>query len=429
MSETVIRVEGLWKEYRLGTINHGTLKADLASWWARQRGQEDPNRSITAFSSSTEGQAGQRDRFWALRDVDFEVKQGEVLGIIGKNGAGKSTLLKLLSRVTTPTRGQIKVRGRIASLLEVGTGFHPDLTGRENVFLNGAILGMSKGEIRSKLDEIISFAEVDRFIDTPVKRYSSGMYVRLAFAVAAHLDPEILVVDEVLAVGDASFQKKCIGKMSQVASAGRTVLFVSHNIGSIKALCNRCCVLRGGALQFIGNVDTAVNHYYGAESNRLEGRVIVNNSMRVKGNGSVRVQQVATLDSNGMERSTFLINETIDIQISIISEIEEKIYFWLFITNDNGDAVISSHQGDKSVFQINKLEYVVTARLEELGLLPGSYKLSIGAFGPQLTFLEWVDSCISLTIDNAFETGKTFDQRLGLVDRAAGWSIVEKMRD
>lgn len=251
MSDTVIRVENLWKQYRLGTINHGTLKADLASWWARMRGREDPNLAIDQAARAVDGQE-QPDRFWALKDINFEVKQGEVLGIIGKNGAGKSTLLKILSRVTTPTRGQIKVKGRIASLLEVGTGFHPELTGRENIFLNGAILGMNKAEIRRKLDEIIAFAEVEKFIDTPVKRYSSGMYVRLAFAVAAHLEPEILVVDEVLAVGDVEFQKKCVGKMEEVRGHGRTVLVVSHNIPIIAQLCrtavwlDKGCVLASG---------------------------------------------------------------------------------------------------------------------------------------------------------------------------------------
>ncbi|MEI8355766.1 MAG: ABC transporter ATP-binding protein, partial [Deltaproteobacteria bacterium] len=208
MSDTVIQVESLWKEYRLGVISHHTLTRDLQSWWARVRGKEDPNSQIgSAHPSRSE------DRFWALQDVSFEVKQGEILGIIGRNGAGKSTLLKILSQVTAPTKGEVRFKGRIASLLEVGTGFHPELTGRENIFLNGAILGMSKNDICDRLDEIVAFAEVEKFIDTPVKRYSSGMYVRLAFAVAAHLEPEILIVDEVLAVGDAQFQKKCLGKL------------------------------------------------------------------------------------------------------------------------------------------------------------------------------------------------------------------------
>jgi len=229
MSNTVIRVENLSKQYRLGTLNHGTLYRDLQSWWARKRGREDPNSRIGTSDHSQSN----NDTFWALKDVSFSVEKGEVVGIIGRNGAGKSTLLKILSRVTAPTTGEVKVKGRIASLLEVGTGFHPELTGRENIYLNGSILGMKKREIDAKFDEIVKFAEIEKFLDTPVKRYSSGMYVRLAFAVAAHLEPEILIIDEVLAVGDAAFQKKCLGKMKDVSTKeGRTVLFVSHNMGA-----------------------------------------------------------------------------------------------------------------------------------------------------------------------------------------------------
>ena len=242
MSKVVISVEGLGKRYQLGNIGTGTLSRDLNKWWARYRGKEDPYSTLDPEQIDTR----KNPDFWALQDLNFEVKQGEALGIIGKNGAGKSTLLKILSRVTSPTRGEIKVDGRIASLLEVGTGFHPELTGRENIFLNGAILGMTKREIKSKLDEIIDFSGVEQHIDTPVKRYSSGMYVRLAFAVAAHLEPEILIVDEVLAVGDADFQKKCLGKMNQVTGEGRTVLFVSHSMGAIQALCNRGIILKSG---------------------------------------------------------------------------------------------------------------------------------------------------------------------------------------
>jgi lipopolysaccharide transport system ATP-binding protein len=263
-SEIVIKVENLWKQYRYGTISHASLRKDIQSWWARMRGKPDPNLPVDFnFSPFTDNVSQGEDRFWALKDVSFEVKHGEVLGIIGKNGAGKSTLLKIMSRVTTPTRGQIKLKGRIASLLEVGTGFHPELTGRENIFLNGAILGMTKDEIRKKFDEIVAFAEIEKFIDTPVKRYSSGMYVRLAFAVAAHLEPEILLVDEVLAVGDASFQKKCLGKMGDVAKEGRTVLFVSHNMTAIQSLCNRCIVLQGGNLQADEQSNKAVKIYMG----------------------------------------------------------------------------------------------------------------------------------------------------------------------
>lgn len=267
----VIRVENLSKEYRLGTISHGTLQRDLQSWWARIRGKEDPNSII-----STSGQLTVHDsqftqsgnpHFLALDNVSFEVHQGEVLGIIGRNGAGKSTLLKVLSKVTAPTSGVVKIKGRIASLLEVGTGFHPELTGRENVHLNGAILGMTKKEIASKFDEIVAFSEIEQFIDTPVKRYSSGMYVRLAFAVAAHLEPEILIIDEVLAVGDAAFQKKCLGKMSDVAKEGRTVLFVSHNMAAVSTLCEKTIYLDKGRIVDIDETASVLPKYLGMSGN------------------------------------------------------------------------------------------------------------------------------------------------------------------
>jgi len=259
MSDIAIRLENISKQYRLGVVGTGTLSHDLNRWFARIRGKEDPTLKIG--QSNQLAKAG-GDYVWALKDINLEVKKGEILGIIGKNGAGKSTLLKLLSRVTGPTTGQIKVNGRIASLLEVGTGFHPELTGRENIFLNGAILGMRKWEIKKKLDEIVDFAGVAKYLDTPVKRYSSGMYVRLAFAVAAHLEPDILVVDEVLAVGDAEFQKKAIGKMQEVSrGGGRTVLFVSHNMASVKALCNNGILLSNGRISFSGNINNVVKNY------------------------------------------------------------------------------------------------------------------------------------------------------------------------
>ncbi len=259
MSDTVICVENLFKEYRLGVISHGTLYRDFQSWVARVRHKEDPNSRVDIVNNNDSIHSN--DRFMALRDVFFEVKQGDVLGIIGRNGAGKSTLLKVLSRVTAPTKGIVRIKGRIASLLEVGTGFHPELTGRENIYLNGSILGMTKKEISKKFDEIVAFAEVEKFIDTPVKRYSSGMYVRLAFAVAAHLEPEILVVDEVLAVGDIQFQKKCLGKMGEIGKEGRTVLFVSHNMGAISSLCTKGIILQNGSIVFGGDIQEAVRLY------------------------------------------------------------------------------------------------------------------------------------------------------------------------
>lgn len=260
MSDTVIKVENLSKQYRLGVVGTGTITHDLNRWWQKVRGKEDPYLKIG--ETNDRATKGESEYVWALKDINFEVRQGEVLGIIGKNGAGKSTLLKLLSRVTSPTTGEIKTKGRIASLLEVGTGFHPELTGRENIFLNGAILGMTKAEIKSKFDEIVDFSGTARYVDTPVKRYSSGMRVRLAFAVAAFLEPEILIVDEVLAVGDVDFQKKAIGKIQEVSSGeGRTVLFVSHNMSAVKDLCSRGLILQNGQVSYSGGINEVVNNY------------------------------------------------------------------------------------------------------------------------------------------------------------------------
>ena len=300
MSDIVIQVEHLWKEYRLGTINHGTLSEDLQSWWAKLRGKEDPNSLIAAHHQEPGAghQSLLKSHFLALNDVSFEVKQGETLGIIGRNGAGKSTLLKILSSVTAPTSGEVKIKGRLASLLEVGTGFHPELTGRDNIFLNGAILGMKRTEIQRKFDEIVAFAEVEKFIDTPVKRYSSGMYVRLAFAVAAHLEPEILIVDEVLAVGDAQFQKKCLGKMEEVGKEGRTILFVSHNMAAASNLCNIGVVLDKGSMSFHGGIVEAINYYLGSISERIDSRDLSSRVDRT-GEGHLRITNLEIKDQAG----------------------------------------------------------------------------------------------------------------------------------
>lgn len=250
----VVRVENVSKKYQLGRIGTQSLKGDFKRWWARKSGKGDPFTKI--------GESMENKDFWALRDISFDIHQGDAVGIIGRNGAGKSTLLKILSRITNPTTGNVKLKGRIASLLEVGTGFNPDLTGRENIFLNGAILGMTKREVKAKLDEIINFSGIEKFIDTPVKRYSSGMYVRLAFAVAAHLESEILILDEVLAVGDAEFQKKCLGKMDDVAhKQGRTVLFVSHNMQAVSTLTEKCIFLKKGNILYQGDTLNAINYY------------------------------------------------------------------------------------------------------------------------------------------------------------------------
>jgi lipopolysaccharide transport system ATP-binding protein len=266
MSDTIIKVEDLSKQYRLGEIGTGSLSHDLNRWWHSIRGKDDPYLKIG--EQNDRSKKSESDYVWALRDINFEIKKGETWGVVGKNGSGKSTLLKLLSRVTAPTTGSIKYKGKMASLLEVGTGFHGELTGKENIFLNGAILGMRKHEIQSKLDEIIEFAGIEKYIDTPVKRYSSGMYVRLAFAVAAHLDTDILILDEVLAVGDASFQRKCLGKMNDAAvNQGKTVLFVSHNLSQVQGLCKKGLFLENGGLKSTGDIQKIISEYTFGENN------------------------------------------------------------------------------------------------------------------------------------------------------------------
>lgn len=316
MSE-LIRIEGLSKRYRLGTINRGMLYKDLQSWWARKRGREDPHASIQD-PRMAQNRVQKGNEFWALRDINFSVHAGDTLGVIGRNGAGKSTLLKILSRTTCPTMGQIKTRGRISSLLEVGTGFHPELTGRENVFLNGAILGMSRQEVRKKFDEIVDFAEIGEFIDTPVKRYSSGMYVRLAFAVAAHLDPEVLIVDEVLAVGDANFQKKCLGKMSKVAKEGRTVILVSHSMVLIENLTTKCIWLHDGQLRLAGPSGEVASEYMKFSQQQELGPTEGLHDYKLRrGPGTVRLDDFQTLDTEGEKKNSFAHGETMTFKMRV----------------------------------------------------------------------------------------------------------------
>ncbi len=301
------------KQYRLGLVGTGTLSHDLNRWWQTSiLGKEDPYLKIGDVNDRAS--AATSDYVWALRDIDFKVEQGDVVGIIGKNGAGKSTLLKLLSKVTGPTVGTIRARGRIASLLEVGTGFHGEMTGRENIYMNGAILGMTKAEIDAKLDEIIAFSGCEKYIDTPVKRYSSGMTVRLGFAVAAFLEPEILVVDEVLAVGDAEFQKKAIGKMQDVAGHGRTVLFVSHNMNSVRRLCKTGVVLKNGNMDFIGTVDECVERYIADDYNELRRYSVITNEMRESGcSGEITIEEARLLNDPAFVGS----DEPIEIELTL----------------------------------------------------------------------------------------------------------------
>ncbi len=319
MSNTVIEFNHVGKQYILGTIGTGTLSQDINRWWANIRGKEDPYLKIGETNDRT--QKSDSRFVWALKDINFKVEQGDVVGIVGKNGAGKSTLLKILSRVTSPTTGDIKIKGRIASLLEVGTGFHPEMTGRENIFMNGSIMGMTKAEIKSKFDEIVDFAGVAKYVDTPVKRYSSGMMVRLGFAIAAHLEPEILVVDEVLAVGDAEFQKKAIGKMQDVSKGqGRTVLFVSHNMAAVKSLCTRGIVFNNGQLVFQGNIKETLSFYLNEVPSDMKGTII--NSIKVQ-KPTIRFDRILI---NGTENrhSTITCNQNI-LELQIEGETTEEL--------------------------------------------------------------------------------------------------------
>ena len=347
----VLDIENVSKQYRLGEVGTGTLQHDLKRWWANVRGKEDPFLKIGETNDRTA--KGDSDYVWALNDINFQVEQGQAVGIIGRNGAGKSTLLKLLSRVTKPTTGSIKYKGRIASLLEVGTGFHPEMTGRENIYLNGAILGMTRKEITRKFDEIVAFAGVERYIDTPVKRYSSGMYVRLAFAVAAHLESEILIVDEVLAVGDAEFQKKCLGKMGDVTKGeGRTILFVSHNMTAVETLCTNAVAMRHGTIVDIGQPELLIKNYLSDSITNCR-KIEFEDINLAKGNEFVKIKSasinnLSTLDPN----EVIDVTSEIEIEFEVVNQTnEETLSLGFDLKNTRGDVIFGT--GNKFNFPIN----------------------------------------------------------------------------
>lgn len=374
MSDIAIKAEGLSKYYKLGVINNGTFFKDVQTWMARKTGKEDPNAKIgSKYDPTAEG-------FWALKDLNFEIKQGDRVGIIGKNGAGKSTLLKVLSRVTAPTEGDVKIKGRIASLLEVGTGFHPELTGRENIYLNGAILGMKRREVDRKIDEIIAFSEIEKHIDTPVKRYSSGMYVRLAFAVAAHLDSEILIADEVLAVGDAAFQKKALGKMNELSTGqGRTVLFVSHQMNAVKNLCNKGIVMQKGTLvRQDDDINKSIDWYLGrnSEGDLLETTVWENNGNLY--NENFCPQKVYIIDDNNnivTDALDYERNYRIRLEFTC-DKIDNNVDFW-FDTYCLSEKIYSITIPKNFTYSIKN--NVIEFYLERKTLLPNSYVLSLGS--------------------------------------------------
>ena len=405
---TAIEFNNISKQYRLGLVSTRTLSHDLNRWWQTSvLHKEDPYLKIGSVNDRSK--AADSEYVWALKDINFKVEQGDVVGIIGKNGAGKSTLLKLLSRVTGPTTGTIKAKGRIGSLLEVGTGFHPEMTGRENIYMNGAILGMTKAEITRKLDEIVDFSGCERYIDTPVKRYSSGMMVRLGFAVAAHLDPEILVVDEVLAVGDAEFQKKAIGKMQDVSRGeGRTVLFVSHNMASIRNLCHRGIVLEKGQVSFSGNVNDAIDKYMLSNSEVLEGKPLGEYPRQKGCNGQIRFVSIAFLNKNGMSITPHS-GEYVRIQlgVEVMQDMKQcKLSIDLFSQFDSLLMNLPSFivNGD---LELKKGKYFATCELERLPLTGGTYKLSLWAANENgwADFLE-MNVPMNVLDDDYFKTGR-----------------------
>lgn len=424
MAEVTIKSEGLGKLYRLGEIGSGTLSHDLNRWWYKIRGKEDPMTKIGEINDRTSN--GGSDYVWALKDIDFEVKQGEVLGIIGRNGAGKSTLLKILSKITRPTSGKVSLSGRVASLLEVGTGFHPEMTGRENIFMNGAILGMRRSEIKRKFDEIVDFAGIERYIDTPVKRYSSGMYVRLAFGVAAHLEPDILIVDEVLAVGDAEFQQKCLGKMKDIShSDGRTILFVSHNMGSITELCSKLILLKQGQLISEGDTNSIVAEYLNNTENISNEAFFINN----RANELAFITRVELHDGEKELRQRFKINESINLKITFkVVKANLNLQLAIVLFNSLGNPLFTSHHTDEDQNSALKTyepgDYVASFSLRPFFLKAGTYYLSVLFGTPQLLIHDF-DHVLSIAINEEIinvEHKGYAKKRPGIVIAQGNWS-------
>jgi lipopolysaccharide transport system ATP-binding protein len=428
MSDVVIEVNNISKQYRLGQISTGSLAHDINRWWYKIRGKEDPYLKIGEENDRTS--AGLSEYVWALSDLSFRVKRGEVLGVIGRNGAGKSTLLKILSRTTTPTKGSVKIKGRVASLLEVGTGFHPELTGRENIFLNGAILGMTKKEIKRKFDEIVDFAGVERYIDTPVKRYSSGMYVRLAFGVAAHLESELLIVDEVLAVGDAEFQKKCMGKMKDVSNKeGRTVLFVSHNMAAIKQLCTHGLLMRNGCLQMDGDIMSVTEMYL--NSGITSSRQTIWTEENAAGNNKIRLRKIAAYAKGKTPDDPIKSNEEIIVELEFENKMADVD---LDVTWDIFDAE-SAHVchvgtliggGEKINEGVYKVQFKIPANL----LNNTRYYFNV-LFGEDQRYVAFkYDNILSIDVeDGLHRQGASFHKYPGIIHPKFDWQVQKYVTD
>jgi lipopolysaccharide transport system ATP-binding protein len=425
----IISVRDLSKRYKLGVFNARSLREEAEVFFARLSRRKQASVSSSSVTRHLPPAEPSSD-FWALRDVSFDVQPGEAVGIIGRNGAGKSTLLKILSRITEPTSGEARIRGRVASLLEVGTGFHPELSGRENVFLNGAILGMSRAEVHSKFDEIVAFTEIEKFIDTPVKRYSSGMYVRLAFAVAAHLEPEILIVDEVLAVGDAAFQKKCLGKMEEVSGRnGRTVLFVSHQMAMISNLCSRCILMEQGRVKLAGATDEVVQAYLSDNSGAA--KVALGDRKDRSGNGALRFDSIWIEDENGGKLSCAATGQTVKICAHYKLTGAEKlknVLFAIAIYTRSGVCVteLCNAYADEVFPEISGPEGVVECVLPRLALNRGHYMLNIIASSGNETF-DYIAEAAELDVESGdfFGTGRIASDDRRMVMFEQSWKQVD----
>ncbi|MBX2982309.1 MAG: ABC transporter ATP-binding protein [Flavobacteriales bacterium] len=412
----MVQVQGLGKRYRLGTTNRQQLTDDVKAWTAKLLGRPDPTIPVGA---EVDPQRIGED-FWALRDVSFEVRRGEVVGIIGHNGAGKSTLLKLLSRITLPTEGTIRMRGKVSSLLEVGTGFHQELTGRENIYLNGAILGMRKAEVNAKIDEIIAFSGITHHIDTPVKRYSSGMRVRLGFAVAAHLEPEILIVDEVLSVGDADFQRKSMGKMKDSAKSGRTVLFVSHNMTAMRSLCQRVIWMEHGRVRMQGPTEEVVAAYLGSYSSSTTEKIW--NDQDAPGTEVGRLRQVRVAPASGGE--LFLWEDVIDVEISFEKYVDEPVYVVIQVSNSDNMVIFTTNIRE-AVPGVDKLKpgsHVAVCHFPSHLFNAGDLSLSIGmAHNGRMSFK--VENVVSFSVVEPPRTGTWHGRRRGMFRLKLPWEI------
>ena len=377
MTDTAIRVENLGKRYQLGAAKSGSFRESMSSLFRRNGSPTSNTPSHPESNPTPNPQNPTPHTFWALQDINFEIKRGEAVGIIGRNGAGKSTLLKILSRITEPTRGRFEVFGRVSSLLEVGTGFHPELTGRENVYLNGTILGMKRREVKAKFDEIVAFSGVEKFIDTPVKHYSSGMQVRLAFAVAAHLEPEILIIDEVLAVGDAEFQKKCLGKMEDVTGEGRTVLFVSHNLAAVSQLCEKGVLLRNGVLADIGEVEQIIHSYISYNRSQVAAGELINLNLR-KGNGYYRVRQVKLLNAQYKPISIARTGSEVVFEINLDKRINKSqgAFRIDFAIDTEQDMRVGWFSSDAVISKMNEEFDTILLTIPRFGYGSGTYYLT-----------------------------------------------------